>query len=115
MGSMEMKRSSYRSGVPDVLSQIYKEPPYFPSVDGAKTFMGDLWHYSFMLICILATSAEAFNDKDIYVAHGQISLHGKDFNGRPILGDKSQWSVQIMDEAYVTYAQVLPVALSVWL
>ncbi|GLJ25905.1 hypothetical protein SUGI_0496650 [Cryptomeria japonica] len=25
---------------------------------------------------------------DISVAHGQISLHGKDFNGRPILGDK---------------------------
>ncbi|XP_059064663.1 disease resistance protein L6-like [Cryptomeria japonica] len=93
MRSMEMKGSSYRSGAPDVLSQIYKELPYFPSVDGAKTFLGDFWHYSFMLICILATSAETLNDivmisTNIFVAHGQISLHGKDFNGRPILGDK---------------------------
>ncbi|GLJ32256.1 hypothetical protein SUGI_0649190 [Cryptomeria japonica] len=88
MGSVEMKGSSYRSGAPDVLSQIYKELPYFPSVDGAKTFLGDFWHYSFMLIWLLATSAEALNDIDIFVAHGQISLHGKDFNGRPILGDK---------------------------
>ncbi|XP_057874190.2 nematode resistance protein-like HSPRO2 [Cryptomeria japonica] len=46
MGSVEMKSSSYRSGAPDVLSQIYTEPPYFPSVDGAKTFLGDFWHYS---------------------------------------------------------------------
>ncbi|GLJ27138.1 hypothetical protein SUGI_0532070 [Cryptomeria japonica] len=88
MGSMEMKGLSYRSGAPNVLSQIYKEPPYFPSVDGAKTFLGDFWHYSFMLICILATSAETLNDIDISVAHGQTSLHGKDFNGKPILGDK---------------------------
>lgn len=29
----------------DALSHIYSEPPYFPSVDGAKTFLGDFWHY----------------------------------------------------------------------
>ncbi|GLJ07839.1 hypothetical protein SUGI_0075240 [Cryptomeria japonica] len=44
--------------------------------------------YYFMLICILAISAEALNDKDISVAHGQMGLHGEDFNGRRILGDK---------------------------
>lgn len=38
MGSVEMKRSSYR---PDGLTQIYLEPPYFPSLDGAKAFLGD--------------------------------------------------------------------------
>ncbi|KAH9317806.1 hypothetical protein KI387_019575, partial [Taxus chinensis] len=46
MGSVEMKGSSYRGGAADALSHIYTEPPYFPSVDGAKTFLGDYWHYS---------------------------------------------------------------------
>lgn len=43
MGSIEMKGPSYLGGC-DALSQIYFEPPYFPSVDGAKTFLGDYWH-----------------------------------------------------------------------
>eukprot|EP01018_Ginkgo_biloba_P011996 Gb_33970 [translate_table: standard] len=46
MGSVEMKGSSYRGAPSDPLSQIYFEPPYFPSLDGAKTFLGDYWHYS---------------------------------------------------------------------
>lgn len=28
------------------LSQFYFEPPYFPSLDGAKTFLGNFWHHS---------------------------------------------------------------------
>uniref|UniRef100_A0A0C9QVB9 TSA: Wollemia nobilis Ref_Wollemi_Transcript_6698_2067 transcribed RNA sequence n=1 Tax=Wollemia nobilis TaxID=56998 RepID=A0A0C9QVB9_9CONI len=47
MGSVEMKGASYRGGTAaDALSQIYTDPPYFPSVDGAKTFLGDYWHYT---------------------------------------------------------------------
>lgn len=46
MGSGEL-RGSFQSqmSVSDALSQIFSEPPYFPSVDGAKTFLGDYWHY----------------------------------------------------------------------
>ena len=43
MGSIEMKGPSYL-GACDALRQIYFEPPYFPSVDGAKTFLGYYWH-----------------------------------------------------------------------
>ena len=42
-GSIEMKGPSYL-GACDALRQIYFEPPYFPSVDGAKTFLGYYWH-----------------------------------------------------------------------
>eukprot|EP01018_Ginkgo_biloba_P034654 Gb_00912 [translate_table: standard] len=46
MGSVEMKGSAY-IGASDALSQMYFEPPYFPSVDGAKTFLSDYYcHYS---------------------------------------------------------------------
>lgn len=30
----------------DALAHIYFEPPYFPSLDGAKTFLGSYWHGS---------------------------------------------------------------------
>eukprot|EP00253_Pinus_taeda_P008394 PITA_08394 len=43
MGSTEMKGPSYL-GACDALRHIYFEPPYFPSVDGAKTFLGYYWH-----------------------------------------------------------------------
>ncbi|KAL2642486.1 hypothetical protein R1flu_010073 [Riccia fluitans] len=45
MGSGEYKGAiqSENSGA-DVLQQLYSEPPYFPSVDGARTFLGDFWH-----------------------------------------------------------------------
>lgn len=43
MGSIEMKGPSYL-GACDTLCQIYFEPPYFPSVDGAKAFLGYYWH-----------------------------------------------------------------------
>jgi hypothetical protein len=43
MGSIEMKGPSCL-GACDALSQIYFEPPYFPSVDGAKTFLGNYLH-----------------------------------------------------------------------
>jgi tryptophan 2,3-dioxygenase len=46
MGSVEMKRSSYR---PDGLTQIYLEPPYFPSLDGAKAFLGDYCRHNYTL------------------------------------------------------------------
>jgi hypothetical protein len=42
MGSIEMKGPSYL-GSCGALAQIYFEPPYFPSVDGAKTFLSDYW------------------------------------------------------------------------
>ncbi|CAM6114663.1 unnamed protein product [Calypogeia fissa] len=29
----------------DVLQELYSEPPYFPSIDGARTFLGDFWHH----------------------------------------------------------------------
>ncbi|GAB4827569.1 hypothetical protein Ancab_034451 [Ancistrocladus abbreviatus] len=29
----------------DVLSQIFLEPTYYPSLDGAKTFLGDFWEH----------------------------------------------------------------------
>ncbi|URE05415.1 Hs1pro-1 protein C-terminus [Musa troglodytarum] len=28
----------------DPLSQVFLEPPYYPSLDAAKTFLGDFWH-----------------------------------------------------------------------
>eukprot|EP00252_Welwitschia_mirabilis_P019302 TRINITY_DN4424_c0_g1_i2.p1 TRINITY_DN4424_c0_g1~~TRINITY_DN4424_c0_g1_i2.p1 ORF type:complete len:507 (+),score=82.71 TRINITY_DN4424_c0_g1_i2:1570-3090(+) len=43
MGSVEMKGLPYQ-GASDALSQIYFEPSYFPSVDGAKTFLSEYWH-----------------------------------------------------------------------
>jgi len=43
MGSTGMKGPSYL-GACDALRHIYFEPPYFPSVDGAKTFLGYYWH-----------------------------------------------------------------------
>lgn len=47
MGSGEYKGTSQTeiSSV-DALSQIYFEPPYFPSLDGAKTFLGNYWHHN---------------------------------------------------------------------
>uniref|UniRef100_A0A7N0ZU99 Nematode resistance protein-like HSPRO2 n=1 Tax=Kalanchoe fedtschenkoi TaxID=63787 RepID=A0A7N0ZU99_KALFE len=39
-GSLEAKASS---GSVDSLSQIFLEPTYFPSLDAAKTFLGDFW------------------------------------------------------------------------
>lgn len=46
MGSGGFK-GSYQTEISasDALAQIYSEPPYFPSVDGAKTFLGNYWHY----------------------------------------------------------------------
>ncbi|MQM19722.1 hypothetical protein Taro_052734 [Colocasia esculenta] len=29
----------------DALSQVFLEPPYFPSLDAAKTFLGDFWQH----------------------------------------------------------------------
>ncbi|KAL8552118.1 hypothetical protein ACS0TY_000977 [Phlomoides rotata] len=42
MGSLEAK-SNVESG--DLLSQIFLEPTYFPSLDGAKTFLGERWSH----------------------------------------------------------------------
>uniref|UniRef100_A0A7N0UAS6 Nematode resistance protein-like HSPRO2 n=1 Tax=Kalanchoe fedtschenkoi TaxID=63787 RepID=A0A7N0UAS6_KALFE len=41
-GSLEAKASS---GSVDSLSQIFLEPTYFPSLDAAKTFLGDFWSH----------------------------------------------------------------------
>lgn len=30
----------------EALSQLYFEPSYFPSLDGAKTFLGNYWHHN---------------------------------------------------------------------
>jgi hypothetical protein len=47
MGSGEYKGSAQTEiSAADALSQIYFEPPYFPSLDGAKTFLGNYWHNS---------------------------------------------------------------------
>ncbi|KAL3695818.1 hypothetical protein R1sor_009894 [Riccia sorocarpa] len=45
MGSGDYKGAIQleNSGI-DALQQLYSEPPYFPSVDGARTFLGDFWH-----------------------------------------------------------------------
>ncbi|GLJ42415.1 hypothetical protein SUGI_0878890 [Cryptomeria japonica] len=45
MGSVEMNGSAY-TGASDALTQIYFDPPYFPSVDGAKTFLSDYWYHN---------------------------------------------------------------------
>lgn len=58
MGSVEMKRSSYR---PDGLSQIYMEPPYFPSLDGAKAFLSDYCRHNYSLFLSLNSNAIPLN------------------------------------------------------
>ncbi|GLJ42416.1 hypothetical protein SUGI_0878910 [Cryptomeria japonica] len=44
MSSAEMNRTTYL-GASDALTQIYSEPPFFPSVDGAKIFLSDFWKH----------------------------------------------------------------------
>ncbi|XP_024380430.1 nematode resistance protein-like HSPRO2 isoform X2 [Physcomitrium patens] len=45
MGSGEYKATAQTEiSAADALAQIYFEPPYFPSLDGAKTFLGSYWH-----------------------------------------------------------------------
>lgn len=49
MGSGEYKATTAHAdniSAADALSQIYFEPPYFPSLDGAKTFLGSYWHHN---------------------------------------------------------------------
>jgi len=46
MGSVEMNGFTAYTGASDPLTQIYSEPPYFPSVDGAKTFLSDYWYHN---------------------------------------------------------------------
>lgn len=47
MGSLEAKgnRPVVISDAADPLSQIFLEPTYFPSLDAAKTFLGDFWQH----------------------------------------------------------------------
>ncbi|KAJ4980158.1 hypothetical protein NE237_010938 [Protea cynaroides] len=47
MGSLEMKgnRGMVSVDSTDALSHIFLEPTYFPSLDAAKTFLGDFLHY----------------------------------------------------------------------
>ncbi|CAN6443015.1 unnamed protein product [Victoria cruziana] len=46
MGSLEAKGNhSLTAACPGTLSQTFLEPPYFPSLDAAKTFLGDFWRY----------------------------------------------------------------------
>ncbi|GMI90279.1 ARABIDOPSIS ORTHOLOG OF SUGAR BEET HS1 PRO-1 2, ortholog of sugar beet HS1 PRO-1 2 [Hibiscus trionum] len=47
MGSLEAKgsRVAVGSGSVDLLSQIFLEPTYFPSLDAAKTFLGEFWSH----------------------------------------------------------------------
>ncbi|XP_077238733.1 nematode resistance protein-like HSPRO2 [Tasmannia lanceolata] len=48
MGSLEGKGNGAVLNIDsssDPLSQIFLEPPYFPSLDAAKTFLGDFWYY----------------------------------------------------------------------
>lgn len=47
MGSVEAKGSLAFVTVDssDSLAQIFLEPTYFPSLDGAKTFLGDYWSH----------------------------------------------------------------------
>ncbi|KAK1299063.1 Nematode resistance protein-like HSPRO2 [Acorus calamus] len=42
MGSLEAGGS--RAIGSDPLTELFMEPPYFPSLDAAKTFLGDFWH-----------------------------------------------------------------------
>ncbi|XP_047979274.1 nematode resistance protein-like HSPRO2 [Salvia hispanica] len=46
MGSLEAK-GNVESG--DLLSQIFTEPTYFPSLDAAKTFLGERWSHDFLI------------------------------------------------------------------
>ncbi|KAJ6806913.1 putative nematode resistance protein-like HSPRO1 [Iris pallida] len=45
MGSLEATGNRGLVGMEssDTLSQMFMEPPYFPSLDAAKTFLGELW------------------------------------------------------------------------
>ena len=48
MGSLEAKANFAVVGgsePSDLLSQIFLEPTYYPSLDGAKTFIGDSWEH----------------------------------------------------------------------
>lgn len=47
MGSAEAKGNRAFAGVDsgDALAQIYLEPTYFPSLDAAKTFLGEYWSH----------------------------------------------------------------------
>lgn len=48
MGSLEAKanRAVVENSEPsDLLAQIFLEPTYYPSLDGAKTFIGDFWEH----------------------------------------------------------------------
>uniref|UniRef100_A0A2P2QPW7 Nematode resistance protein-like HSPRO2 n=1 Tax=Rhizophora mucronata TaxID=61149 RepID=A0A2P2QPW7_RHIMU len=47
MGSLEAKgnRVLVTSDTCDSLSQLFLEPTYFPSLDAAKTFLGDFWNH----------------------------------------------------------------------
>lgn len=47
MGSGEYKGAIQTEiSAAEALSQLYFEPPYFPSLDGAKTFLGNYWHHN---------------------------------------------------------------------
>jgi hypothetical protein len=47
MGSGEFKGAVQTEiSAAEALSQLYFEPPYFPSLDGAKTFLGNYWHHN---------------------------------------------------------------------
>lgn len=47
MGSGEYKGAVQTEiSAAEALSQLYFEPPYFPSLDGAKTFLGNYWHHN---------------------------------------------------------------------
>lgn len=43
MGSLEAKGKFVYADSADLLGQIYLEPTYFPSLDAAKTFLGEYW------------------------------------------------------------------------
>ncbi|XP_058099628.1 nematode resistance protein-like HSPRO2 [Magnolia sinica] len=46
MGSLEAKGNRglvASDGEADALAEMFMEPPYFPSLDGAKTFLGEFW------------------------------------------------------------------------
>jgi len=44
MGSAEMNATASQESC-DSLSQIFMEPTYFPSLDAAKTFLGEFWSH----------------------------------------------------------------------
>ncbi|XP_074287231.1 nematode resistance protein-like HSPRO2 [Silene latifolia] len=48
MGSLEANGNNsggIGTGSSDLLSQLFLEPTYYPSLDGAKTFIGDFWEH----------------------------------------------------------------------